>query len=262
MSSDEYLRVVDQLIKCRDDETFHTLQAKLKQVIGSESRRMLAESGFIERYKRLEASCHLHTFGKGNLNLCAVLYRSSSPDMVATSDGDIEPHLSLPFGDMQVSMFVDVRECSENSHLKASIPTIVRLQSLDDCERGLADTGEAFLEKVVGQRKIIRDGRVPFSGYVNQQGELAAFLPTGGKLDTSGIHFDKIERQVIECRPHLIKRFASKHRNTRRRGNSEVQLILAVRLLRDSARLLCQIIPDGLTHRFDMFRCPDEFEFC
>lgn len=259
--SREYLGVLKELSECRDNKSFNAIQAKLKHVMGRESRRMVAEGRFIERYKRGEATCHLHAFGKGGFNLCAVLFANDGSGMVAVNNG-IESHLSFPFCGMQISMFVDIREYGESPQLGRTIPTVIRLQTLDECERCLTDTGKRIDEVVVGQRKIVRNRRIPFSGYFSEQGELTAFLPPGWKLDTASVMLDEIERQVIQGRPHLVEGFSSEDGDIGIRRFGEMQLRLAVRLQGNSSRLCAEIFPNGIVDSINMFRCPDEFKFC
>src|SRR5258708_1088280 len=105
-------------------------------------------------------------------------------------------------------------------------PTMVWLQTLDECKRSLGDSRKLGVE-------AIKNGVL---GGGNRQGKQRTFLQFGGQHDTNGIELDEVERQVINGRPELIDNFASQNGNVERRLNQEINCFFSVRIRDDFVR--------------------------
>jgi len=94
---------------------------------------------------------------------------------------------------VKVSMFVDIRELSNNSHhVMRPFSNVVRLHTLDECKRSCGDVRKNMAEAVISGH-LLRDFK--------PQREATMFLPVSREDDTARIELDEIECQVIYGRP-------------------------------------------------------------
>jgi hypothetical protein len=267
--SPEYLRILDEFLECRDDESFHRIHAKLQENINRDLSRIRIENLFVERYKRVDDFFHIHCvliipepFGRKRvLKACATCFAVNGPmvDRSPLKHGAVE---SLWFEDVQVSMFVDVRELRDGPQVIAHIPSIVRLHTFDDCERLFGNSWQAPTEVVVGQWGRLDNGRITFGGNLQKQGEFAPFDPVGGKLDFASIDLDEIECQVIKGRFDLIDGFPGEDCNVNVGIGTKIQCGFAVRIFGDSTRITSGVSGNAFLDRADMHRSPIQFQDC
>lgn len=267
----EYLQVLDELLECRDDEELNRVRAKLQHVLDGRLFNIRNRT-FIERYNSFEASIHVHGTARRRLspdcffNFCAFIQRvpASATNSIVVGNTFFRTD---SFGqDVQVSVFVDVREflddfqCVNNSEPARTVD-IVRLYALDECVRRNGNPRQISKEPT-RKGKSIGNGRFSFScgGNVNQEGELAVLAPSFWQDHSSGIQLDQIECQVVEGRAELIENFASDNRDFGGRVAENTNLLFAIRLRDDFARITSGISPNAFFDNLDMFRCPGEFE--
>jgi len=211
--SPSYLRVIQELLECWDDNLLRNIHTELQDVIDRECGRALSERRFSERYKRNESSLHLHASRhhlrrKERFQFCTSLSATNGEGFNTVLENGNFSTVSLRINHIQVSVLVDVRELSQKPKLIGRIPTIIRLQTLDECKRLLGNTRKGLPKVVEWQRKVTRAGRISCSGDLSQEGKLATPNPVSGQLDCVRIKLDEIECQVIECRPDLIRTHA------------------------------------------------------
>ena len=257
MQNGEYLRIIKKLIKCRDDDEINVVQQELNSFL---DRNLVlgpsVKNRFSKRYIAGEASLHLHGFTaikpsiSDRAEFCAVI---NWADRCVPSSGcsDSFVYGQSCFGEVRVSVLVNVREICEESQVSTDSPTTVRLHSLDECKRLFGNPRQGVREAVIGRG---------FLGHIEPQREKTALLPVGGELDVSTIHLDEVERQVIHDGSQLIDNLSSKNGDLRGRFLSNAYLVCAMRLRGDSMRITASVSSNVLSYGFDMFRCPDEFE--
>jgi len=94
-------------------------------------------------------------------------------------------------------------------------------------------------------------------GELELQRKFAVPLPVEGQ---DGIAcFDETERQVIECRPHLVQGFTNGDSHIVR-GERNLHCSFALRLHDDFVRFTSGISGNAVFDFLDVFRCPEEFE--
>jgi hypothetical protein len=257
----QYLEIVKELAKCRDDDSLHLAQQKLqdflnRNLVGGSS----AETGFCKRYINGDASLHVHGFlsiepSIGNrIEFCAVL---NSANACIGASGSFDPFFAgeSRFGEIEVSVLVDVREISEQpEHIAGPIISVIRLHGLDECKRLFGNPRKDVRETVVGRG---------FLGDLEPQREETVLFPIGGELDVSGVKLDKIERQVIDGRSQLIQDLSRQDGDFRRGCSAHAYLLFAVRLRGSFVRVTSSVVWRRgflVSYGFDMFRHPSEFE--
>ena len=142
------------------------------------------------------------------------------------------------FDCVKMSMLVDVRKPTyDPKNIMEACPTMVGLRSLDECISCLGNPRKLILEEPVGHRNGIFDGRVPGSGNIQEERELAVPLPSSGHLYSSRVRLDQLERKMIERRLELIDDFACDDLNIRGSGNKEMKCLFTLRIGEDFIRV-------------------------
>ena len=194
------LGLIDEMLHCRDDAALHSIQAKIQDVLDRQCIRATSNIRFVERYKSGESFLHIHGIGGfaggKRINFCI-------------STGGVVNIVPLPWAEMhklpvtdaggreiKVSMFVDVRERCEGTEDVTYIPSIVRLNGLDECKCLNGDVRQAS-----GESRLRQWGR--FSG--------VEFVPEGEKamfegLGVARITLDEVECEMVESRPQEVGR--------------------------------------------------------
>lgn len=255
------LGLLEELDECGDDDSLDSIKARLQQVLNRVSVYSRIEHRFVERYKRGECSAYLHVqhLSLGEVEavfgFCSVLHshnRTGVHHDSPVSNCGFVSSMGLGFGDMEVSMFVDVRENSESSQKDPDIPTIVGLHRLNECERFYAYPRKRAVE-------TIEYGRVFRT--VDPEREGALFFPVEGQ-NTAPIQLDQLECQMIESRSNLVDCLTSEDGNSIGRGLDKLQFSAAIRVLDDHIRLALVVVPANVSYCFNVLLCPDEFERC
>lgn len=209
--------MLDELLECRDDVSRQRVMATLQEIVERESAGF-PDSSFIDRYNRKDASLHIHgtwNFGSGKLfRFCAMIERTAKEvNFPFVVEYGVPPNM-FPSDQIQVSMSVDVRQLMKPPEMSSARPisSIVRLHALDELKCSLRNTGKRFGEIIVGQRSVLRDGRIARHGDFWQQREATPSLPSEGQTDSTGIQLDEIENQVIQNGSQLIEKFPDRNR--------------------------------------------------
>jgi len=225
----------------------------------------LSRFRFVERYNRSILDFHLHGslvfdvgYGRRNRSwkFCAVLQRGS--DKYATKCGMSKNVPAVYYGDGRVkaTMLVDVREFTQHpKQLRSRIPSVIRLQTLDKC---ICFIGNPLEQLLLREQDVFWNGRTVSSGTGVQKRELA-FPRNLFRHRFSIVPFDKLEKQVIERRPELIKHFASKERNVGRRLSNDAQCFFAIRISDNFVRLTSCVFGDASLDQLAMIECPRKF---
>jgi hypothetical protein len=252
-----YLRIVKELAKCRDDNQINLLQAHLQNILNRNLiPSQLLEPRFVKRYTTGNATLHLHGFasikpsGRDRVEFCAIL-DSSNARVFSAQGADLFAQVESCFGQIQVSVFVSIREFSDDTENITNRGTAIRLTTLDECKRPFGNPWQLTGEAVVGSG---------FLGRIGPQWEKAVLLPISGELDVARIQLDEIESQVIKGGTNLVDRLARQDRNLERRGLAHADFFFAIRLQGSLVRVTCGVAGNVLSYGFNMFRCPDEFE--
>ena len=117
--SPEYLAIIKELFKSGENDCLRDIQARLQQVLDREGHSA-SNRGFGERYKRGEASLHIHWSGSIGIESgdrrewCAVVNGFNAGVIVATSFKRLLVGESSS-RQVEVSVFVDVRELGQES---------------------------------------------------------------------------------------------------------------------------------------------------
>jgi hypothetical protein len=107
------------------------------------------------------------------------------------------------------------------------IRTVVRLHTLDNCERLVGNPGKFSGEFILGNR-----GRAAVRSF-HPERELAVLGPFWVHGGDTPIQLNDIERQVIEGGSHLVDHFAGEDGDFSRRRLGNIQLPFATSLLDD-----------------------------
>lgn len=265
--SEKYLRVLQEMFECRDNDLFNLLQTDLQDVLRFEGVRPNSDS-FIERYIRGKASLYVITSVKGNLignwDFCTVLESAhcrNSAESIGVRNFVVDSNSGQY--DVKVSVSVDVRQFAQNTKSVTDScpwPTTVRLYSLDESISRIGDAGQLLFKDFFRHRDVIGDGRIPVSRYLEHQGELTVPLPILRKGYVSGIELDEFERQMIERRTELIDDLANNHQNVSRCSDTEIDVFLTIRIFDDFIRVcFAKSLSEITVDLQKVYRCPDDF---
>ncbi len=264
--SDEYLRLLDELLECRDDVSRNIVQNQLKNVVERESGGIAETLPLVERYKRSIVTFHIHGFlrfpashgvhRREGINFCATVEHGDANGGKSTSESN-PLHLSDPSsGEIQASVLVDVREVGKKAQtiVDTSHP-IVRLNTLDECKRRIGNPRKRTGEFALGKRCFLSEFE-----RLSPQGELTMLFPIGIDGRNERITLDQIECQIIQGRPHLINHLTSQKGNLNRRRCGNTQLLFAFRFVDDFVRISSGVSGFGSLDRLQVFLFPDEFK--
>jgi hypothetical protein len=254
-----YRGLFKELNECRNDELLDSIKTRLQEAINREIRNAGIEGRFVERYKGVKSSAHIHLHNVAvgtwtNVDLCAVLNSGDMANvhrMPLIDNFAAHPFVSLRFDDVDVAMFVNVREKGQSSQVDTDVGSVVRLQALNESKRLCGYPRKRALETVEYGWFLRR---------FDPEREGTLFFPSEGERDATPIELDQLECEVIERRADLIDRFARQDRDCVGRTFNKVQFMAAIRLLRDSARLALRVFPDQITYRVYVVLCSDQFE--
>lgn len=266
--SEEYLRVLQELRECRNDDALHLIHAKLQDAIDSESRRILVQNSLVERYKNMRDMLHIYCaliiklFGEKRRLEFVATCRAANGEIVSLGPGKFGSVVTLRIEDVQVSVFVDVRQLCERSQDVTGISSVVRLYTLDEFKRLFGNSWQTPMKVVIGQWGSLANGRVALNGNLQQQGEVTSPNPVQRELDSSFIDLDEIECQMVESRFDLIDSFACENGNVEIGVRAKVQCGFAVRMRNNCARLTSGISHNAVFDCVDMRFGSREFEGC
>lgn len=125
----ELLRTIDELLQFRDDDILDSIKTGLQEVGDRVTQSARIERRFVERYKWVECSSHFHIqdFGAGEVKILSgsraildSLNRTGVHLHSHVANRGFVPSEGLRLGDMEVTMFVNVRENGEPYALTAS----------------------------------------------------------------------------------------------------------------------------------------------
>lgn len=143
--SSEYLRFLDELLECRDNDRFDLLKNRLQHEIHRESNRVSQDASFLESYKRSKGAVHLHgkiifSPSRFRWDFCALIQGRMSAGAKATGEDNFTVHTNSASGNVEVSVLVDVREIGKKSQgIVDNTKTVVRLYPLNECKGHLGD---------------------------------------------------------------------------------------------------------------------------
>ena len=259
----EYLRILDEIIHCRNDKRLNLLKDKFKQVINREPSGFSEITPLIERYRRSVVSFHIHgSFPhrarnktgliRSRANFCATIQSRKASTAQPTGVSNTLKLHDAGSNKIQVSVLVDVRKMAKKSEsIIRGSHTVVRLQGLDDCKRAIGNP-----RKFTGEVRLLRS-TFRFSG---SQGKADVFLPFGVKRGNSRILLDEFESEIIQGGTHLINHLARQNGNLSRRRLRNVQFLFALRLSDDFVRLSSGVRGDYSLDGAKVFRCSDELD--
>lgn len=264
--SPEYLRLLDKLLKCRDDESFNLAQNDIQEYVNRDIGSILQLVPFVERYNRGIAAIHIHglvgvnTIGRP-FNYCASIQKRKASSGPSTAESNILPLPHAGTDKIQMSVLVDVRQVDEKSKniigSDEGIPSmhVVRLHSLNYCKSTAGNP-----RKVFGEVSLSKRGRTAVRKLGSDR-KLTILAPLGINGRDIRIPLDEVECEMVEGRAHLINHLPRKKRNLSRRSFREIQLVFALRLWRDSVRLTSCIFGDATLDSAQVFLSPDELKF-
>ena len=160
---------------------------------------------------------------------------------------------------IEATMFVDIRELSKHpEEPMVKIPSIVRLQSLDECKRFVGNPRKIFTEHALW------DGRTPLErlrlGDICPQGELGRMDQFGGEASARTIPLDKIEEQVIQGGAALIENLSRDNGDVVGRLIGDAQCVVSIRLTDDFVRVCATVFGAARIEEFTVLHCPNDFE--
>jgi hypothetical protein len=256
--SPEYLAVIKELFKSGENDRLGDMQARLQHVLDEEGRRA-SNRGFSERYKSGEASLNVHWSGSLGIEnrerreWCAVVNGLNASVQTGASSfkrlfvGEPSPH------QVEVSVFVDVREFGQDAKVKSRSIVIVGLHSLNKCKHRCGNARQTPRELTLRER-----GNVVLWDSASQ-GELTMFSPVGINGGNSRIPLDKLECKMIQGGSNLVNCITSEDGNTNRRLLSDTGYGFAVRIADGFVRLSGGVFGDCILDGLNVYRCPDEF---
>jgi hypothetical protein len=219
---------------------------------------------FIERYLNNVLILHLH----GNLlyidrmhrliEFCAVCEHGSDYG-TANSPFAVNDMLSgdCRNGRVQMSMLVDIRKYAQHPNEPMPIiPSVIWLQSLNDCK--------CFIRNAA-RDDLLAEVR---SGNGRDLCGVSRRIKTQGEFDYSGdifgdgatpVPLDKIEKDVIKCRPEMVDDFASNHRYLDGRGLCDLQCRIAIRMDDFSIRLAASVSGNAVFESLVLTHCSNDF---
>jgi hypothetical protein len=236
------LRLSKEILQDRDDvvnDGRWNMVDEALNLIGFGATR--SEFGFSDRYKRDQLSFHLHwicaepILGPGwnrrrPWQFCAILQHGMNVSEIESGGGVDVAHIDSGGGDIQVSVLVDVREHQQTpEHLVEVIPSVVRLQLLQDCHYFFR---EPILDLSGETRWLL--GQWEVAGAVPVFPSRSAFL------------LDEFEKDVIKGGSTVVQNLANQNRNFDRRLLGDVQFLYTLRLGQHFARVTLGVFPDGV----------------
>lgn len=259
--SDSIRHAVKKWLKSGNHRISDELENLLQCSVNSETLKVFSRF-IVERYKHGTLSVHFHVRESGFKvrNPGGGCKRYSDPAeycavaqfFVSEEQGKFAG-LSDNFSvirdnrnDVQCAVFVDVVESVEGS--QKAVPSVVRLQSLDQCRSLYGDTPKSLAGDLIGEfGSGVRDGE----------------LVTGGRT-VSGRRLDQFPDDVIQDGFDVCEEVSGDCADLGRCGRSEPHALdeeLALRiLLQDDAAFALRILPRGSDNFVQMFLCPDEFD--
>jgi hypothetical protein len=152
------LRVLDELINSRDDESRNCVYAKLQNIIHRDVGKLYRQRRFVERHKRIDdASHHRNGIGKliggveRRLDFCAVVQWG---EVITVDSGrpNVFKLVSLRIDDVEMSVFVNVCELLQPSQLQRPTPLVVRSQCLNECKSLYDNPRQRLCEEIKRKR--------------------------------------------------------------------------------------------------------------
>jgi hypothetical protein len=188
-----------------------------------------------------------------SVEFCAVLEHRYQNAAGETPSADRVPTIYDRDTGMEIAVLVDIRKNHQHSQqLMEPCPTMVWLQTLDECERVSGNPIRNF-EGLPG------DGRDLFATLrsIQKQRELTPQVLFGEWADE--IPPDEIEKQVVERRLELVKNLSRNYGNIDGRVLGDLQLGCAIRLHDLFVRASATIFGNGFLDGFSVFHGPDDF---
>ena len=265
--SQEYLWIANQVFQVRKDIPLNAIQNQLQEVFQREHDGLSEYGSFSERYTSSIASMHIHCsigFPKTSwrIDLCATVEHCLGCGYESTQKVNSLRLLRSPSDDVQISMFVDVREFGKKTEKIADGGiSVVRLNTLNECKRLCGNIRKLPGEYVVRSRESMRDWGLSLGWNSHIKRELSARIPAKRKRLTAHIALDQFERQVIEGRPHLVNHFSGQNTNFSRGRLGNIKLLFALRFRDDFVRLTSGVNSDATLYSSEVFRSPDELKF-
>jgi hypothetical protein len=263
--SKDCLRIIDELIKCRDNDRLNLLQAELQNVLHFQCVVPSSKRSFIERYIRGEASLHIHYLLNSRIlgcrYFCAML--KTAPGVGHQSPiVELMVPMDSHFGNdnMKMMVFVDSGELGQGLHCTSRSQPVVRLYALDENECSIRDSRQGFVERFTRYGKIIRNRRISIIRNIEEEGKFAVTLPSLRKGDDIvDIPLDEGEREVIEGRAKLIDNFADQKGDSGFGLASNINCAFSIRIADDFVRVCSSVTPNASIEMLDVMLCPDHF---
>lgn len=267
--SQEYLRFINKLLHFRKDVPLNAIQNELQKKFDSEIGGIAKHSSFLERYYRTEASMHVHCSvriipsGSRYLKLCATIQHLNGPHAKAAGIPNTFLFSCPGSNDVQVSVFVDVRQLGKKVKRIADEGVfVVRLHTLDECVRLCGNVRKSAFELSLRHREGIGSFQLSERRNFRKKRKLAILGPVVRERSSVLAMLDEIERQVIQGRSQLINHLPDQDGNFSRRRDRDIQLLFALRLSDDFVRLTSGINGNAFLNSSEVFLSPDELKFC
>jgi hypothetical protein len=264
---DEYLRVLQELFEFRNDDTSDHMHAKPQDVINRERRRIPVQHSLVERYKNVSDVLPVHGIlvfeplgRKWRIEFVATCYAAHGK-MLSSGTDEFGGVIALRIEDVQMPVFVDVRQLREGPKDITCPLSVVGLYRLDEIKRLFGDSRQSPAKAIVRQRGRLTNGRIT-DGRIEQEGKLATPLPVSGEFDSICVDLDEIERQVIESGFDLVNGFPRQNGNVEIRVCTKVECGFAVGMRDDFARLTGGVSHNAIPDCVDMHFGPDKLEGC
>ena len=259
--SDSIRHSVKEWLKSGDHRISDELENLLQCSVNPETLKVFSRF-IVERYKHGTLSVHFHIRESGLKvrHVCGQCERYSDPTeycavvqfLVSEEQSKfagLRDDLSVVCNDgndVQRAVFVDVVESVEGT--QRAIPSVVRLQSLDQCRSLCGNTSQPFAGDLIGE-----------IGSCVGDWELVA----GGRT-TSGSRLDQFPDDVIQDGLDVGEEVSCNCANLRRCAGEESHTLdehpeFRIFLQRDAA-LSLSILPRSKDNFAQMFLCPDEFD--
>lgn len=258
--SKEYLRILDELVECRDDESLQRVQRVLQQYL-NRNRTSIPKDGFVESYKRGDCEIHLHgvmiPIGEPDINFCAVINSHTSLGSESGAPSPMFMDVGTRSGNRKVSVLVDVRELRELPERTIDIPSrVVRLHTLDECVSLFGNPRE------VPKTAIRQRGSLSGLEGLGPNRKLAFLVPVSGQSDPARIELDEIESQVIQHGTHLVDSLPSQDSDFNGRRLRPIDCSFALRISNQLRRITSGVSINVALNGLHAFFYPFEFRSC
>lgn len=245
-----------ELLECRDYSVLHCIKKGFQDKLNGVLRRITNRT-FVELYATSELAFHFHSI----IRLSGIEQRfdfrpvpQRCPSDLLAAPGVLDSFSTLDNGrnQIQMSVFVDVRNLSQCSKNIGYTLSMIRLHALDKFKCIYGNAGQNTFKTIVNR----------FSTNVGPQGKKTMLFPIAREINLVRIELYEIERKVIEGRSELVDDLPYLDGNQGGRGLDDVDSLLAVWVVSDFIRFAGGIRSDAIIKRFEMLLRSEELNVC